>query len=120
MYPSPKPLAALGFRVNSASGIWLAMNRSEATGSWRRGWDLNPQGPLGPAVFKTARIARFPAPLRANYTRKRRNEDERWFASVLPSAVRCSPRAVSRHRPFVLGRDIPAGSAGPAGPIAPG
>src|SRR2546428_13236916 len=79
MYRSHEPLATPGFMVNSASGMWLAMNRSEATGSWRRGWDLNPQGPLGPAVFKTARIARFPAPLRANYTRKRRNEDERWL-----------------------------------------
>src|SRR2546422_4343298 len=108
------------FLRQSCDGGGGTMYPSEASGTWRRGWDLNPQGPRGPAVFKTARIARFPAPLRANYTRKRRNEDERWFASVLPSAVRCNPRAVSRHRPFVLGRDIPAGSAGPAGPIAPG
>jgi len=34
IYPNPELLATLGFRVDSASGIWLAMNRSEATGSW--------------------------------------------------------------------------------------
>lgn len=114
----------LGTVTRRRSHYFSGSGRQESQGCavWRRGWDSNPQRPRGLAVFKTARIARFPAPLRAQLYAKKIQRHGRRFrpVRVLLSMARCAPRGGSQSRSFAGGRCIGAGSAAMAGRVERG